>query len=330
MDMRLALFAILCIAALCAAGCTTTAPANTSSTATVTVTPCAACAANATPHPPANLTVDEQRLVAFVDEAAANARTNGREQALATFNDRNGSFIRGDLYVFAYDMNGTVLALPFQPEIVGTNRSRAVDSDGIAYIQDAIEAARNGSGFIRYHYPNPAHNLTVEQKTSYVVGLGDWFVGSGFYSARPTTSTDASTLSTREGLATFVKKAAAHAQVRGREAALADFNNRTGAFASGEVYVYALDYNGTTLALPFQPERVGTSFWNETDSTGQRYTQVECELARNGGGFVYYDYPNPEHDMTVEPKMSYVQDVDGTYWVGAGTYLPVANGTPSR
>ncbi|MEN6342099.1 MAG: cache domain-containing protein [Methanospirillum sp.] len=74
----------------------------------------------------------------------------------------------------------------------------------------------------------------------------------------------------------------------------------------------------------------GTNFWNETDSTGQHYTQVECELARKGGGFVYYDFPNPAHGMAVEPKMRYVQKVDGSYWIGAGTYLPVAGTTPAR
>ncbi len=466
MDRRHALFVILLIAALCAAGCTTAPQANTTPTTSVTATPCAVCGVNATPNPLANLTVDEQRLVALVSEAAAYARSNGRGRALAAFNDRNGSFIRGDLYVFAYDMNGTVLALPFQPEIIGTNRSGAVDLNGATYIQDAVRAARNGSGFFRYHYPNPARNFTVEQKTSYVIDLGDWFVGagvytpdpaaataplrsrsglvtfveqaaayarangkdnailafnnpngsfveddlyvfaydmngttlalpfqheligvnrsdaadirgtkfikaavsaakngsgfyelwypnpadeyavepktcyvvgmgdwylgSGFYTARTNASVNVSAPTTKEGLATLVEKAAAHARARGREAALGDFNNRTGPFASGDAYVYALDYNGTALALPFQPEKIGTSFLNATDSTGQYYTRAEIELARNGGGFVYYDYPNPEHGMSIEPKMSYVKDVDGRYWIGAGAYLPVVNATATR
>lgn len=330
MDPRHALFAILLIAALCAAGCTTAPPANTTPTATATATPCVACGVNPTPNPLANLTVDEQRLVAFVNEAAAYAGSNDRETALAAFNDRNGSFVKDDLYVFAYDMNGTVLALPFQPEVVGTNRSGIVDLNGVAYIRDAIGAARNGSGFFRYHYPNPADSYSVEPKTSYVIGLGDWFVGAGVYTARTNASVNASALSTKEGLAAFVEKAAAHARARGREAALSDFNNRTGPFASGAVYVYALDYNGTALALPFQPEKIGTSFYDATDSTGQHYTRTEIDLARKGGGFVYYDFPNPAHGLAVEPKMSYVQDVDGTHWIGAGFYLPVVTATPAH
>lgn len=315
--MRPHLWALMLLAlsvCIAASGCTSVPPAN--------VTP------NATPNPLANLTVEEQRLVAFVNEGAAYARSNGREAALAAFNDRNGSFVRGELYVFAYDMNGTVLALPFQPEVIGTNRSGVVDLNGVTYIQDAIREARNGSGFFRYLYPNPADNYAVEPKTGYVVGMGDWFIGSGVYTARANATPNGSALSTKEGLATFVERAAAHARTVGREAALAEFNDPAGPFVRDGVYVYALDYNGTALALPFLPARVGTSFRDDLDSSGQYYTRVEIELARAGGGFVYYDFPNPAHAGAVEPKMSYVRDVDGTYWVGAGTYLPVV--TPTR
>ncbi len=264
-------------------------------------------------------------LVTYVEQAAAFARTSGQAKALAAFNDPNGSFVKDDLYVFAYGMNGTTLALPFQLELIGTNRSDAADIHGTKFIQAAVAAARNGSGFYELWYPNPADTYAVEPKTCYVVSMGDWYLGSGYYTAR--VSPSITNLSSKEGLATFVEQSTAHARANGREIALADFNNRTGPFASGEAYVYALDYNGTALALPFEPEKVGTNFFNLTDSTGQRYTRVEIDLARRGGGFVYYDFPNPAHGMAVEPKMSYVRDVDGTYWIGAGTYLPVANGS---
>lgn len=264
-------------------------------------------------------------LVAYVEKAAAFARTHGQADALAAFNDPNGSFVEDDLYVFAYGMNGTTLALPFQPELIGVNRSDAADIHGTRYIRAAIAAAKNGSGFYELYYPNPADHFAVEPKTCYVVGMGDWFLGSGYYTAR--LAANATNLSTRDGLATFVEQAAAHARTVGKGRALADFNDRAGQYASGEAYIYALDYDGVALALPFQPEKVGAKFRDLVDSTGQYYTQVEIDLAKRGGGFVYYDYPNPAHGMAVEPKMSYVRDVDGTYWIGAGTYLPVVNAT---
>ncbi|MEN6342098.1 MAG: cache domain-containing protein [Methanospirillum sp.] len=321
MDSGHALFAFLCIAALCAAGCTT-APTNTTSTATVTATPCAACAVNATSSSLANLTVEEQRLVAFVNEAAANARTNGREKALASFNDRNGSFIRGDLYVFAYDMNGTVLALLFQPEVVGTNRSGAVDLNGVAYIQDALGVARNGSGFFRYHYPNPSYNFTVEQKTSYVVGLGDWFVGAGIYMPDPAGATVP--LQSRSGIVTFVEQAAAYARANGQDHALAAFNDPNGSFVKDDVYILAYGMNGTALAAPFQHELIGTNRSEATDIRGTKFVRDGIAAARNGSGFQELWYPNPADGYAVEPKTCYVVGM-GDWYIGSGYYTGRTN-----
>jgi cytochrome c len=115
------------VAALAASGCTTPTPTTVTPTATATATPCAACMVNATPNPLANLTVDEQGLVPFVNEAAAYARSNGRDAVIAAYNNRNGSFVRDDLYVFAYDMNGTADRIPV-PTRAG--RDQPVRCDG--------------------------------------------------------------------------------------------------------------------------------------------------------------------------------------------------------
>ena len=43
--------------------------------------------------------VSNETLVAFVDRAVAYAKTQGRDVALAEFNNPNGSFIQGELYI---------------------------------------------------------------------------------------------------------------------------------------------------------------------------------------------------------------------------------------
>ncbi|WP_461752462.1 hypothetical protein [Methanocorpusculum sp.] len=64
-----------------------------------------------------NVTVEE--LKAFVENAYVYATKVGKTQALTAFNDPDGEFIDDELYVFAYDMNGTVLSLPYQPDLEG-------------------------------------------------------------------------------------------------------------------------------------------------------------------------------------------------------------------
>jgi len=54
--------------------------------------------------------------------------------------------------------------------------------------------------------------------------------------------------------------------------------------------------------------------------TGQYYMRNKIDLARGDGGFIVIHFPNPANGYAIEPKLCYVHDVDGTYWIGAGTY----------
>ena len=77
---------------------------------------------------------------------------------------------------------------------------------------------------------------------------------------------------------------------------------------------------GRTWRTPSGPRLVGTDRSGVQDSLGVNYTRVQGLLAQQGGGFVFYRYPNPAHNMTPESKMSYVAPVDDTWYVGAGIY----------
>ena len=70
-------------------------------------------------------------------------------------NNPKGEFVRGDLYIFAYDFLGNALCLPFQPDFVGTNRLNATDANGITFTRDNLELAGTGSGQTYYLYPEP-------------------------------------------------------------------------------------------------------------------------------------------------------------------------------
>jgi hypothetical protein len=119
-------------------------------------------------------------LIAFVESAADYAKTQGGRQAITEFNNNNGSFIRGELYIYAYGFNGTTLAHPINPEKVGKTR----DDEGAigVFVKEMGAAVRNGSGFYRFTYINPTHNNTLESKLGYGVKVDDdWWLGSGVY-----------------------------------------------------------------------------------------------------------------------------------------------------
>jgi hypothetical protein len=264
--------------------------------------------------PAANAT---STLKSFVAEAAAYAREHGRTDALAAFNNPQGEFVRGELYIFAYDMNGTVLALPFQQGFIGTDRKGVKDTNGVAYIDGLRWAAAEGGGSIYYVYPNPANGYAEELKLSYVVPVDEtWFVGSGIYIPGIDVGFNASI---KDALVQRVKSARDYAQDQGKEAASAAFNDRSGDFADGGAYIFAYDTNGTTLALPFQPELIGTNRVGFEDRYGVRVTDWEIAAAQAGGGFVYVTYYNPDTGDD-GLKLCYVTPVNGEWFVGSGVY----------
>jgi len=264
--------------------------------------------------PAANAT---STLKSFVAEAAGYSREHGSTNALTAFNNPQGEFVRGDLYIFAYDMNGTVLALPFQQGLIGANRTGVRDTNGVAYIDGLRLAAAEGGGSIYYVYPNPANGYAEELKLSYVMPVDDtWFVGSGIYIPGIGAAFNAST---RDALVQRVKAARDYAQVHGKEAATAAFNDLSGDFARGGEYIFAYDVNGTTLALPFQPELIGSNRVGFEDRYGVRVTDWEIAVAQAGGGFVYVTYYNPDTGGD-GLKLCYVAPVDREWFVGSGVY----------
>ena len=121
-----------------------------------------------------------ETLVAFVDSAAVYVKTYGKEKALAEFNNPNGSFVDGELYIYAYDFNGTTLAHPVNPEKVGVNRLN--EEEGGKIFRGYINELQNGNNFYRFTYVNPVHNRTLESKLGYAVQIDDdWWLGSGIY-----------------------------------------------------------------------------------------------------------------------------------------------------
>ncbi|MDD4300032.1 MAG: cache domain-containing protein [Methanomicrobium sp.] len=134
--------------------------------------------------------LSKETLVAFVDSAAEYVKEYGKEKALSEFNNPNGSFIDGELYIYAYTFNGTTLAHPVNPEKVGVNRLDEGETG--VFLKECIESVKNGSGFNIINYQNPAHNLTLESKLVYGVKIDDeWWLGSGIYTG-PSTSTNSS------------------------------------------------------------------------------------------------------------------------------------------
>jgi cytochrome c len=125
---------------------------------------------------------NKTELVSFVESAVTYAQKNGKDKALKEFSNKTGTFVRGDLYIYAYDFNGTNIAHPFKPDWIGKNKLNLTDSNGVPFIRNLINVAKEGKGFTYFIFQNPAHGNRDEFKIAYTRKVDEnWWLGSGIY-----------------------------------------------------------------------------------------------------------------------------------------------------
>jgi polar amino acid transport system substrate-binding protein len=262
--------------------------------------------------------IEINKLMTFVDEANAYVKNNGKEKALLEFNNRSGSFVRGELYIFAYDFNGTNIAHPIRPDLVGHDQRGLLDINDVAVVKNELALAKRGGGIMYLVFQNPIHEDREELKLIYLQKVDDnLWLGSGTYLSNISASFSEED---RDELMAFVEEALQFAHENGKEKALEVFNDPKGNFTRDGRYIFAYDYDGRTLALPYQPELIGTNRINAKDPNGVDFISQAIDAARVGNGFFYYIYPDASKNMTPALKLSYVVDVDGTWYLGSGVY----------
>jgi cytochrome c len=116
-----------------------------------------------------------KRVQAEFDKVGAEATFKAvSDKAVNAYHDR-------DLYAFVYDMSGLCVAHGARPALIGKSLVDLKDQDGKYLIREMVAIARGpGNGWIDYKWPNPITN-NIEDKSSYVEKMGDYFVGVGVY-----------------------------------------------------------------------------------------------------------------------------------------------------
>ena len=124
---------------------------------------------------------DKDDAKTLVKRAAAYVKYQGKEKALAEISKPKGMFDKGELYVFAYDLQGVMLAHPKNPALIGQNLIAVPDTEGKLFRKEIVEKAKSkGSGWVDYVYLNPETNKQ-EHKTTYFQKVGDIILCCGVY-----------------------------------------------------------------------------------------------------------------------------------------------------
>jgi signal transduction histidine kinase len=129
----------------------------------------------------AQVAATRQDATNMVKAAIAEIKATGADATYAEISNPKGKYIKGDLYLVAYDMTGKVLAHGFNPSLIGRDLSKAKDPDGKAYVQERIDLAKTQKNFWQsYKYIEPT-TRSLRLKDSYCERAGDAIICGGVY-----------------------------------------------------------------------------------------------------------------------------------------------------
>ncbi len=123
-----------------------------------------------------------EEAMALAKRAVEAIKKDGQEKAFAQFNDPKGGFVKDDLYVMSYDMEGNNKAHGGNPKLIGKNLLEIKDKNGVFIVQELIKTAKSptGKGWVDYVWVNTV-TKAIEPKSTYVEKVDDVLIGVGIY-----------------------------------------------------------------------------------------------------------------------------------------------------
>jgi cytochrome c len=123
---------------------------------------------------------EKEDAMKMVNDAAA-AVDKDKASAVAEIGNAKGRFVKGEIYVFAYDLMGTMVAHPINAKLVGKSLIDVPDAGGKMFRKEIIDGVKaSGTATVDYKYKNPQSGA-VEDKVSYCKKAADLAVCAGYY-----------------------------------------------------------------------------------------------------------------------------------------------------
>lgn len=281
---------------------------------TLTVAPVANAADNMPTNTPSTGSIersDAKQATALLARAVDYLQKNGPEKSFGVFNDRKGTFVSEEYYVFTVGLDGVLHASGGASRgLVGLNVLDLRDAAGKPFIRDMLELAKNNeAGVIEYRWLNQADNR-IENKTSQFRKVGNYIVCVGYYIPRASV----------EQVKDVLGKAVALLKRSGSKTAFKAFNDPQGGYVINDEYVFAIGLDdGKYRASGASPNLTGVDVRELSDAAGKPLFKDMIALAKQkGSGTVNYVWRNPATNA-IEQKHSLIQRV-GDVLLGVGYY----------
>ena len=111
----------------------------------------------------------KDECVAKAKAAAQLVLDEGLEAALEKINDKDGTFVWKDSYVFCIDLDKQCnIAHPIKPKLIGKNLMAAKDTNNKMFFAEFISVSKTkGEGWVSYMWPKPGEK-TSSKKIAFV------------------------------------------------------------------------------------------------------------------------------------------------------------------
>lgn len=266
-----------------------------------------------------NLDAKKEAAIKLVEKGISYIMSNPDDKAFSALS-HDKRFVDGELYLFAFDSSkksaGICLAHGQQKDLIWQNLINLKDTYGTFIVQSLIEKARQGGGWVTYQWRGATKESYVKE-----VRKGDktFTIGAGLY---PHSKVDAVVNMVKAAVALFNQ---AMAQGRSDDEAFSTFSYPLGRFVFGDLYLYALDFNGTQVAHGELPGIIGTNALNYKDANGKFVNQEIIKRLKevDVGTGIWIDYFSRN-----APKKAYAEKVidrqGKSYFIACG-YYPTAD-----
>ena len=313
------------------------------------------------PETTASEVVDRETLQAFVEGAKAWSETFTDPNDFAPYTialSTEGDWKHGNTYLILMQPDGTVLFHANDATANGKSLYETEDARGNKVVQALLAAAAAGGGHVEYYWDDPEQEgdgdtAKLAYATSYVSGTTGTAVVliGGYYqevsqaslpsldpSIMPIPEVTAADVVDRETLKAFVHGAKEIFITAVEQIGLEQFIQQRAIFREegspwkkGSVYFFVFSTDGYVLFHGVDTSlELNTSDLDKEDVNGVKYLREIIRVAKEGGGFVQYNFDDPAvtgDEDTGSPKVTYAELFtfrDQDYVFGAGFYTGAA------
>jgi len=223
-------------------------------------------------------------------------------------------FIRGELYLFLFDIKGSVIAHGQEPSLLWKNLYNKKDGLGSFYVQNMVKKAQNGGGWVTYEWRGA-------MKVSYVKLVNKdgkaYLIGTGYY---PHSKSNTAIGLVKGAVSLFNQVIGEGRPVEEAFSTLSYPLSKR--FVIGDLYLYALDFNGTIRAQGDRPGLIGSNAWLSKDPTGKLVNQEIVKKLKESDEGVWINYTSKNASKKAYAEK--VQDKNGNFYFIACGYYPDA------